>query len=284
MSSPRCLRGVGRAAVGLLLLGLSGCAGAGAAAGGPAPTRVLVYNVHAGKDAAGADNLRRVAELVLTSGADVALLQEVDRRTERSGRVDQVSELAGMTGFHAAFGRTLDYQGGEYGIAVLSRWPITGDTLLPLPVTPPQERAGGAYEPRGVLHVRVAAPDGALHVLNTHLDPSRHDGYRHQEMETVLATAERLRGSGDPVLFGGDLNAEPGSEVMARVQGRGWRDAWPGCGEGDGLTFPAGAPVKRIDYLVLSAGLRCRSATVIDSRASDHLPVLFVVSRQVAGR
>lgn len=284
MSPRRFLRALGRAAAGLLLLGLSGCAGAGAAAEGPAPTRVLVYNIHAGKDAAGADNLRRVADLVLTSGADVALLQEVDRRTERSGRVDQVAELAGMTGYHAAFGRTLDYQGGEYGIAVLSRWPITGDTLIPLPVSPPQERAGGSYEPRGVLHARIAAPGGTLHVLNTHLDPSRHDGYRRQEIEAVLAIAERLRESGEPVLFGGDLNAEPGSEVMERVRERGWRDAWPGCGEGDGLTFPAGAPVKRIDYLVHPAGLRCHSARVIDSRASDHLPVLFVISRATADR
>lgn len=268
----------------LILLGLAGCAGAGAAAGGPAPTRVLVYNIHAGKDADGADNLRRVADLVLGSGADVALLQEVDRGTERSGRVDQVAELARMTGYHAAFGRTLDYQGGEYGIAVLSRWPITRDTLLPLPVTPPQERAGGAYEPRGALHVRIAAPGGALHALNTHLDASRHDGYRRQEMEAVLAMAERLRGSGESVLFGGDLNAEPGSEVMAKVRERGWRDAWPGCGAGEGLTFRAGAPIKRIDYLVLPPGLRCRSAEVIDSRASDHLPVLFVISRGTAGR
>lgn len=283
MSPRRVRHALARGAAALLLLGLSGCAGVGAT-GGAAPMRVLVYNVHAGKDAGGADNLRRVADLVLENAVDVALLQEVDRGTERSGRVDQVGELAEMTGYHAAFGRTLDYQGGEYGIAVLSRWPITEDTLFPLPVTPPQERAGGAYEPRGVLHVRIAAPGGAVHVLNTHLDPSRHDGYRRQETDAVLALAERLRGSGGTVLFGGDLNAEPASAVMAKVRERGWRDAWPGCGGGEGLTFPAGAPVKRIDYLVLPQGLRCRSATVIDSRASDHLPVLFVISRGSADR
>jgi hypothetical protein len=76
---------------------------------------VLVYNIHAGKDAAGADNPARVAEVVKATGADVVLLQEVDRGTSRSGNVDQPAELARLTGFSPAFGRTLDYQGASTG-------------------------------------------------------------------------------------------------------------------------------------------------------------------------
>jgi endonuclease/exonuclease/phosphatase family metal-dependent hydrolase len=70
----------------------------------PPEIRVLVYNVHAGKDAAGVDNLARVADLVRRSGADVVLLQEVDRLTRRSGGVDQPDVLARQTGFAVAFG------------------------------------------------------------------------------------------------------------------------------------------------------------------------------------
>src|SRR5512134_1303930 len=56
--------------------------------------RVLVYNMHAGKDAAGVDNLTRIASLVDSVSADIVLLQEVDRNTTRSGRVDQPAMLA----------------------------------------------------------------------------------------------------------------------------------------------------------------------------------------------
>jgi hypothetical protein len=137
------------------------------AAPSPATVRVLVYNMHAGKDAAGVDNLDGVADVVRTTAADIVLLQEVDRKTRRSQDVDQPAVLATKTGFHSAFGSTLHYEGGEYGIAVLSRWPIARDTLYPLPIDPPQERAGGSHEPRGALHVVITSPHGAISVFNT---------------------------------------------------------------------------------------------------------------------
>ena len=242
--------------------------------------RVLVYNIHAGKDAKGVDNLARVAEIVRTSEADVALLQEVDRRTTRSGQTDQPRVLAGLTGLHAAFGKTLDYQGGEYGIAILSRWPIRADTLISLPVIPPQQRSGGSHEPRGALRVQIEGPAGRLEFLNTHIDASRDDFYRIQEIAKVLQVATNaLQERSGSTFVGGDLNAEPGSAVIEMVRPSRFRDAWPECGQGSGLSYPADKPVKRIDYLLLPADWRCVSATVIETEASDHRPVLFVLRR-----
>jgi endonuclease/exonuclease/phosphatase family metal-dependent hydrolase len=215
---------------------------------------VLVYNIHAGKDAKGVDNLFRVGELIRSTATDVALLQEVDRGTTRSGKVDQPRVLAGLTGFHVAFGKTLDYQGGEYGIAVLSRWPISSDSLISLPVVPAQERSGGSHEPRGALQVVIEIPGGQLVVLNTHIDASREDFYRRQEMARLLQLATHSIGElRIPTILGGDLNAEPGSAVMEMLRASPLRDAWPECGRGNGLTFPAHQPVKRIDYLLLPA-------------------------------
>lgn len=236
--------------------------------------RVLVYNIHAGKDARGVDNLARVSDLVREVGADVVLFQEVDRGTRRSGGVDQPDVLARTTGFFVAFGKTLDYDGGEYGIAVLSRWPIARATLVRLPVEPPQQRSGGSYEPRGAQHLVIRAPTGELTVVNTHLDASRDDHYRRQEIRTVLATA---RAASPPVLVGGDLNSTPESEVQAATRTAGLRDAWLECGRGDGLTYPADTPTKRIDYLYLTEGASCASARVLETQASDHRPVLVTV-------
>jgi len=265
---------------------VSACAGrVDTARGARANARVLVYNIHAGKDAAGVDNLERVAALVRETRADLVLLQEVDRGTRRSGGVDQVATLERATGLRAAFGRTLDYDGGQYGIALLSRWPIGGDTLVPLRVDPPQQRAGGSYEPRGALVAQVAIPDVIARVVNTHLDASGQDHYRRQEIASMQAIVAGLRGrladsSGMPALVvaGGDFNAEPGSAVHAAAVAAGWRDAWLECGDGTpGLTFPAKAPVKRIDYLWLTGTTRCTSARVVGGEVSDHRGLLVTV-------
>lgn len=257
-----------------LALLVAACSGATTAD----PTlRVLVYNIHAGRDAGGVDNLERVAALVTAVDADLVLLQEVDRNTVRSGGVDQLAELARRTGLHGSFGKSLDYQGGEYGIAVLSRWPITAREILPLRVDPPQERAGGSVEPRIAMIVETRTPSGPIRVVNTHLDASREDVHRLQEVATLLAAVEDL--SSTTVLVGGDFNAEPGSAVYARMGGAGLRDAWLECGRGGALTFPAGEPVKRIDYLLFEKPTTCRTASVLESTASDHRPLLVELAR-----
>lgn len=258
----------------LLAITLAACATTPAAA--PPDLTVLVYNIHAGKDAKGVDNLERVAQLVKDTRADVVLLQEVDVKTTRSGNVDQPARLRELTGHHVAFGKTLDYQGGLYGIAVLSRWPIDSSRVTSLPIDPPQLRSGVSYEPRGALHAWIASPHGPLTVINTHLDASRDDRYRRQEAQTIIALADSARPRG-LLLVGGDFNSEPGSAVQATIMASRLHDAWQMCGYGNGMTYPADSGVKRIDYLYLQDGVGCRRAEVIATQASDHRPLLVRV-------
>jgi endonuclease/exonuclease/phosphatase family metal-dependent hydrolase len=268
-----------RAVIAVLVLAPSAC-GAFHSSGRTDQLRVLVYNIHAGKDAKGIDNLARVADIIRANKADIALLQEVDRGTTRSGQVDQLNILSVLTGFRGAFGKTLEYQGGDYGIAILSRWRISSDTLFSLPVEPAQERAGGSREPRGALRAVVEMPGAALVIFNTHIDASREDLYRKQEMTTLVSLARQsIRGLHSSTFLGGDLNAEPGSAVIEMVRASPLRDAWAECGQGPGLSYPADKPVKRIDYLLLPPEWKCVSATVLETEASDHRPVLFVLQR-----
>ena len=81
------------------------------------------------------------------------------------------------------------------------------------------------------------------------------------------------------LITGGDFNSTPDSAVHETVLRSGLRDAWLECGAGNSLTYPATPPAKRIDYVFLSRGARCRSAVVLDTDASDHRPVLVVVTR-----
>ena len=258
----------------LLALCLSACASAAARTG--EPVRVLVYNIHAGKDAGGIANLDRVAEIVRSTRADIVMLQEVDNRTRRSGGVDQLSRLRELTGFHGAFGKAIDYDGGEYGIAILSRWPITASRLIQLPVEIADSAARARYEARGALTAKIANPSGLIRVVNTHLDASRSDSNRVQQANTLILVANAQQDSGFTIL-GGDFNSEPASRVAELLAANGWRDLYKSCGTESGFSFPADKPVKRIDYLFARGSASCSTAHVLDTRASDHRPVLFGV-------
>ena len=169
--------------------------------------RVLVYNIHAGKDAAGADNLARVAAMIAESGADLVLLQEVDSATRRGAGVDQLASLAARTGMHGIFGSTIEWQGGSFGLGILSRYPIVAHSFVPLRTDPMQPRIGYTREPRAMLIASIATPRGVLAVLNTHLDASRDGQWRSQEAAHLVAVADSLQRAGARVILGGDLNA-----------------------------------------------------------------------------
>ncbi|MEO8075291.1 MAG: endonuclease/exonuclease/phosphatase family protein [Acidobacteriota bacterium] len=240
--------------------------------------RLLVFNIHAGKSATGTDNIAGIADLIRTTKADAVLLQEVDRGTNRSGKVDQVQVLIDRTKYAAAFGRSLDFDGGQYGIAILSRRPINFNQTFPLPVDPAQARSGGSHEPRSALLASLETLRGRLQIMTTHLDSSNQDIYRLQEVPGLLNVVRPRRSDYTPVVLGGDFNAEPTSAVIQKLRDAGLRDAWIECGQGDGFTYPADHPAKRIDYVFITNPLRCTSAQVIDTQISDHRPLLVTLS------
>jgi endonuclease/exonuclease/phosphatase (EEP) superfamily protein YafD len=184
------------------------------------------------------------------------------------------------TGYRGVFGRSLDYDGGQYGIAALSSGGFGFEETVPLPVAPVQTRAGGSHEPRAALATIVHTVVGRLQAVNTHLDASAGDEYRRQEAERLRELVGIRSATGTPLMLGGDLNATPDSAVIERVRALGLRDAWAECGQGDGFTYPASQPIKRIDYLFLDVSLTCTDARVIDTQASDHRPLLVTVARK----
>ena len=273
MIAPR----LGPIAAALALIATAGCASLPWKTPRAQPVRILVFNIHAGKDAKGMDNLDGVANLIKTTRPDLVLLQEVDRGTARSGKVDQIDRLSTATGYAAAFAPSLvSYQGGQYGIAILAREYLGYHSTLPLSVTPVQTRAGGSREPRVALLAYVTVRGLPWCVVNTHVDPSD-AAARAQELRQVADVARQQHTDGRSLVVGGDLNATPDDPGLAALRDAGFRDAWLECGSGDGFSYPADTPVKRIDYLWLSGSLRCASARVLDSRVSDHRPLLVTV-------
>jgi len=193
-------------------------------------------------------------------------LQEVDRGVERTARRDLPAELAALTGMTAIFSNNHPFQGGEYGNAVLTRFPVRRWTNTHLRM----RRAG---EQCGVLHVVVDVHARDRLCLCTHIDYRPDDAERLLNVEQfreVLAQYEGL-----PALFGGDFNDMPGSRTYTGMAAM-FDDVWPMSGEGDGFTIPSRAPNKRIDFLWVRKGspLRPLRAWVPRSEASDHLPLV----------
>jgi endonuclease/exonuclease/phosphatase family metal-dependent hydrolase len=230
--------------------------------------RVLSYNIHHGRGLDGKLDLPRIARVIRDAAPDLVALQEVDRNTKRTGRVDQSAELGKLTGLHAGFARAIPLEGGEYGQALLARFHLQGVKGHRLPGKQGQET-------RIVMEARVQ-PDGglpALTFLGTHF---QHDDARTRE-EQAARVNELFGAAAGPVILAGDLNATPDSPPL-KVLGKAWSVAAPPGKEL--LTFPADVPRRQIDYVLFrpTGAFRVTEARVIEEKvASDHRPVLVVL-------
>lgn len=222
--------------------------------------RILAYNIKHGRGNDGKVDLERTASVIKRLNPDVVALQEVDRGVERSGKVDEPLQLAELTGLkHHAFGKFFDYQGGEYGMAILSRFPLENITNLRLP--------DGA-EPRSSLIATVVSPSPFC-LANVHF-------YRTQQER--LAQAGALldflnRESNLPSVVAGDFNSQPDSPILELFGD--WNI--PDKGD-DHFTFPSEKPRTEIDFIMFrpATHFSAREIDVIDEPlASDHRPVAF---------
>jgi endonuclease/exonuclease/phosphatase family metal-dependent hydrolase len=230
----------------------------------PDTLRVLSWNIHHGQGIDGALDLPRVAGIISSWEPDIVCLQEVDRRTIRSGGVDQAVELGYLLGMEAAFHRCIDHQGGEYGDAVLTKFKPRELRKLKLP---------GKNEQRGLVGVVIHLGGDPLLVCSTHFDHGRDNPSRLDEARIV---ADFARESLIPVILAGDLNALPESDVLSILD-----DVFE-VPRHPAPTFPADIPERRIDYILsthLPGWQLIETRVVPEPLASDHRPVLAIFKR-----
>jgi endonuclease/exonuclease/phosphatase family metal-dependent hydrolase len=233
--------------------------------------RVMTYNIHHGEGTDGKVDLNRIAEVILTQRADIVALQEVDRGVERTGRRDLIAELASLTGMNYAFGKNIDYQGGDYGNAVLTRFQILKQQNHHYKMIRPGEQ-------RGLLKALLTLEGKQLLLLNTHLDYRRDDAERLSNMDEIKEILEQHKGM--RVILCGDFNDIPDSRTHRKARET-FVDVWGRVGKGEGLTYSSTQPQKRIDYIFAKkeravAPIR---AWVVESNGSDHLPVVVEFKR-----
>ena len=201
---------------------------------------------------------QRLAKIILSVKPDVVALQEVDCKTQRADGIDQAALLGKLTRMNSAYGRAMYYSGGQYGEAILSRFPIAESKTHPLPFHT-------GREPRAVL-VATIKPDNGLPAF---IFAGTHLCHQSEELRTDQARYinQLLPARGPtPAILTGDLNARKGSSTMNELLDTRWSDATQ--------------TISRIDYILLRPKdpWRVKEVKNIDEHvASDHLPVLAVL-------
>ncbi len=231
----------------------------------PVTIRVMSYNIHHGEGLDGKLDLERIAKLITDARADIVGLQEVDRGTERVQKRDLSAELAKLTGMTVQFDKNIPHQGGDYGNAVLTKFPIKRAKNTHL-----KSFANG--EQRGVQQLVLEIHGREVLFMNTHLDARRDPVEREHsadELKEIVAQAGKM-----PVILCGDFNTRPQTPAYAKVAAV-LTDSWGAVGKGDGFTIPVKKPASRIDYIFVSKdSIVPLKMEVLQSEASDHLPII----------
>ncbi|NPA38141.1 MAG: PQQ-binding-like beta-propeller repeat protein, partial [Chlorobi bacterium] len=219
--------------------------------------KVMSFNIYHGGATMDDDyDMDTIASVIKREEPVLVALQEVDNGTDRANGMDVAKELGDRCGMYYLFGRAIDYQNGEYGVAILSKYPIIDNKLISLPTDDDEED-------RVALMVKVSINDKYLWFISTHFS---YTDSQVQQAETITNEAFSLDA---PVILGGDLNAEAGSDAINYME-QYWNKTYDD--ENIRNTFSSSSPTKKIDYIMFTSDdwSVVFDRVVIDKEASDH--------------
>lgn len=221
--------------------------------------RIMTYNIRHAEGVDGRLDVTRIAQLILRNQPDVVALQEVDSATQRVGKKDILGLLAQETKMHASFASAIPFQGGKYGVGLLSREVPLRVSKMSLP---------GRDEKRVLLVVEFKD----YFMACTHLSLTQAD-----RLLAIQKIQAHMSNKVKPVFLAGDMNYHPSSREATLM----YRDFWL-LNDTAACSYPVTHPNELLDYIYLkkaSFQYRVDSSVVLsDTVASDHRPVLVQVS------
>jgi endonuclease/exonuclease/phosphatase family metal-dependent hydrolase len=195
---------------------------------------------------------QRIADIINRTSPDVVALQELDSATVRSGGVSVLKELAERTLMYHTYAPAIDFQGGKYGIGILSKEKPIGFKQIPLP----------GNEKRMLL----AAEFSRYFFCCTHLALEQEN--RERSVSIILETVKDIH---KPLFLAGDMNAAYNSPELKALS-----EKFTLLSDSRKNTFPADKPNQCIDFIF---GIKNNGYSVLGQRvlnepkASDHLPL-----------
>ena len=229
--------------------------------------RILSYNIHHAEGVDGKLDVPRIAQVILSVEPDLVALQEVDKNTIRTGKVNQDIELSRLTKMNSVFGSNITFQGGQYGNAILSKFPIIKNKNFLLPNV-------DSGEQRGLLQsqIQISNKENVL-FFSTHLDHRRSDTER-------LASAKAINqiislDNKSPAILAGDFNDVPDSPTLKELG-----KVWLRTNKKILRTIPASKPSRQIDYIFVQPKERWKiieSQILDEDIASDHRAIFSII-------
>ncbi len=251
--------------------------------------RVGMWHTHTGEYESMEENLQGIVDIIEEAGTDIVLFQEVDNGARRTDELDQAKWLGEALGFHYHYAPAIEFQGGEYGVSMASRWPIIEAETVKLfnpdyaETHPEWGLDAGRYHEQRVVQVATIDMDGQpVTVMNTHLGLSQHQR-QIQIAQMAAIVEEHLLLPQGAVILGGDINAEPDAIEIKPLRER-LRDTYLMIRDQRGvphnipfrdrMTFRSDDPRTCIDYIFVSDRFDVLATEVLDVTASDHRPVV----------
>lgn len=210
-----------------------------------------------------------VAKAIQKMNPDILGLNEVYGAHPKMG--NQAEKLGRLTGLGAIFAKAISIHDGDYGNAILSRFPVLSVHCVPIGVLEEERQYKGCYEDRILLHAELDVNGQTISVLSCHF------GLNPDEIEKAVEAVRREQsGIRHPLIFLGDLNLCPGSEPYQALASFLIDATATSCSPL--LTFPSNIPNSQIDHIFVNSACVVRSAWVPDIVYSDHRPILATIS------
>lgn len=236
----------------------------------------MTYNVHSSIGMDGKISPQRIAKIIDRCNPDIVALQELDAGLIRSDMLDQAHLIALTLDMTYHFHSSIQIEEGEYGNAILSRYPIRLIKAGAIPAQP----FNIFFERRGAIWAEIEVFGRKIQVVATHFGLNRQE--RLAQAEAILGP-EWLRHPEcqGPIILCGDFNALPGSPVYRRITAR-LKDTQRSLkGKRPQGTWPVRFPLLRIDHLFITPDVKVHKIVVpknpLTRVASDHLPLVVTL-------
>ncbi|WP_411274901.1 endonuclease/exonuclease/phosphatase family protein [Daejeonella sp.] len=230
----------------------------------------MSYNIHIGipPTKPGVTDIDAIVKTIKNQDPDIIALQEVDVNTTRTGKINEAAIIAKKLKMDYFFAKAIDYAGGDYGVAILSKYPLSETKIHRLTTV-----EGTKGEPRVMATAKITLKKGlVIRFGSTHLDAQASPLNREKQIAEIveISSSETL-----PFIIAGDFNAQQVSSVIKKLDEsftRTCQDCAP--------TFPVVNPGRAIDFIAFSntSKIKVISHSVVQEHyASDHLPVVALL-------
>ena len=234
--------------------------------------KVMTYNIQHGIDHLHrlktnemVVDLDQIIKIIQTINPDVLTLNEVYNAPEFG---NQAKYIATKLGYHYQFGKAINIRGGEYGNALLSKFPLQNVCVIPIPDATNKEE-NVFYESRSIIKAKIVVNNTCFNLLSTHFGLAREE--QTNGTKVICDLSKDLQN----IIFMGDLNLTP-----KNINFKTLCENFNNTIDLEKFSFRSDNPTSRIDYIFTSKNLIYENGQVLDIVYTDHLPLIVNIKEE----